>query len=243
ILAVFVISCKSQKTDTSTNSEMLESGNYQVISLEDKEDISAEELSLNIDLEKNTISGFAGCNNFSAGLKVDEKTIETGGARATLMHCEGQMELERGFVDNLEKSTTYHLENGELSLKDKEGKTLIKAKRMKNELKGGTYKVLSVAGKSVDEDQGASFEINTEKNRISGTTGCNTFGNEYEQDGDKIEMNYARVTKMYCEGKMEFERELLGNLKNVETFSYHKNILEFRSAEGHVLISAELTKE
>ncbi len=239
ILIAFMVSCKSQKTNTS-KSEPLASGDYQVVNL-DGENISEEGVSLHIDLEKNTISGFSGCNNFSAELKTDENSIETGGAIATLKHCEGKMDIERSFLDNLENATAYHLENEELSLLDKKGKTLIKATLMQSKLRNGTYKVLTVGGESAD-DKEATFEINTEQNRISGTTGCNTFGNEFEVNGDKIEMSLARVTKMYCEGKMEFERDFLKNFSRAEAFGYKKDVLELKSAEGNILISAELVK-
>jgi|SRR5690625_336297 len=236
LLLSFLVSCKSQKINYD-KSDALEAGKYQVTTINGKE-IDAKDVSLNFDLEENILSGYSGCNNFSSGLKLDKHSLQSGDARATLRYCEGNMEIERDLLKNLRNVDSYTLINGELTLYNKEGKSLIKANRMKEELKSGDYKVISVSGESVEKEN-LSLQINTEENRFSGNAGCNGFGSEYKVDGNTLEVGSARVTRMYCEGKMELEAKFLKNLKNVHSFEYQHDRLILKSKEGEMLIVAQ----
>jgi len=238
ILFALIMSCKSQKVSYE-NSESLNSGNYAVTALGD-EDISNKNLSLNIDLTKDIISGYSGCNNFTAELTTEENSLKTGDAGVTMRYCDGDMDLERKFLGNLRKIDSYKLENGVLTLIGKDGETLIKANQMQTELKSGNYKVLTVDGKDVTKEE-LSINIDTDNKRFAGNTGCNTFGSEYELNGNTVEMGMARVTKMYCEGKMKLENSFLKNLKNIHSFEYDGDQLQLKSEEGEVIILAEQT--
>lgn len=236
ILLVLVMSCKSQKVNYE-NSEPLKSGNYAVTTLTD-ENIAGKEVSLNIDLAKDIISGYSGCNNFTAELTTDKNSLKTGDAGVTMRYCDDSMDLERKFLANLRKVDSYTLEDGVLTLIGEDGKTLMKANQMEEELKSGDYTVLAVDGKDVTKEE-LSINIDADKQRFAGNTGCNSFGNEYELDGNTIEMGMARVTKMYCEGKMKLENNFLKNLKNVHSFEYDGKKLHLKSKDGEVLILAE----
>lgn len=236
ILLALVMSCKSQKVNYD-NSETLKSGNYEVTTLGD-DNISGKEVSLNIDLVKDMISGYSGCNNFTAELTTDKNSLKTGDAGVTMRYCDDTMDLERNFLENLRKVDSYVLEDGVLTLLGKDGKTLMKANQMKAELKSGDYKVLTVGNQDVTKEE-LSINIDADKKRFAGNTGCNSFGSEYEVDGDTMEMGMARVTKMYCEGKMKLEDNFLKNLKNVHSFEYNGKELHLKSKDGEVLIVAE----
>lgn len=237
LLVVFAFSCKSVKTSTK-NAEMLESGNYQVTSLNGK-DISSNEVRMNINMEEKSISGYSGCNSFSGNLKADKSTFEAGQVVATLRHCEDN-QVEDEFLKGISSTNQYILENGILKIKDNNGNIILEAKHVPNELKDGTYKVISVGGKSVEKDSKASIRIDTEQNSFSGNTGCNSFGSEYEIDEDNnLKLGMARVTKMYCDGKMEFESEFLKNVGQIHSFESYNDRLEFRSKDGASLLIAE----
>ncbi len=125
VLTLLLFSCKSQKNETAAM-EPLKSGLFKVTTLEGK-DLEDAKVTLRIDLEKNRVSGNTGCNNYSAGLKLDSTHIETGLARATKMYCEDKMEIERSFLNNLGKAESYSFDGKTLKLKSADGTTLITA--------------------------------------------------------------------------------------------------------------------
>lgn len=241
LLVVFAFSCNSTKTST-THSEMIESGKYEVTKLNGK-DVSDKYLSLNIDLNENRISGYGGCNNFSGELKSDAKTLEASKVISTMRHCEDSHEVESVFLKGLSEKNSYVLKNDILTIKDKDGKVIIEAKQVPHELKDGTYKVISIGGKSVEKDHKADMMIDTANKTFSGSTGCNSFGSSYKitEEGN-LELGMSRVTKMYCEGKMEFEADFLKKLGQVHSFDYQRNTLHLRSEDGKSLFVAELTE-
>lgn len=240
LLVVFAFSCNSTKTSTK-NSEMIESGKYEITKLNGK-DVTDKYLSMNIDLNENRISGYSGCNNFSGSLKADAKTLNASKVISTMRHCEDSQNIESKFLKGLAETNQYFFKNDVLTIKDKEGNIIIEAKQVAHELKDGTYQVISVGGKSLEKDHKASLIIDTANHTFSGSTGCNSFGSSYKitEEGN-LELGMSRVTKMYCEGKMEFEAEFLKKVGQIHTFDYNRNLLELRSEDGKSLFVAEVT--
>lgn len=109
-------------------------------------------------------------------------------------------------------------------------------------LESGKFEVLSIDGKDVSGTR-LNLTLNTEEHRISGYTGCNNFGATFTTEGDQIDFDYARVTKAYCEGKMELERQFLGTLQKVKAYVYTGTDLVLQTAEGGTLITATRIKE
>lgn len=236
---ILAFSCKSQQeTVKQESSQNLQSGTYLIENLNGKQTHN-EKLELVVNLEDNAISGYTGCNSFSAHLTTNGNQIKIDRAMITLRHCEGAMETEKNILNGLRDAKSYTFTNQTLTLLDDEGKDLLKAKVMENTLKSGDYKLVSVEGESIDNSK-ASFHIDTENNAISGNTGCNTFGGELTTSKDNIDFGMMRVTKMYCDKGMELERKFMGSLRDTKKFSYQGNLLQLLSAEGKILITAEL---
>lgn len=236
---ILAFSCKSQQdTVKQEDSQDLKSGKYVIENLNGKA-VNNNRLELFVNLEEQSISGYTGCNNFSANLTVNGKQIAIDRAMTTLRHCEEEMETEKAILAGLREAKSYTLANQTLTLLDENGKDLLKAKEMENTLKSGDYKLISVEGESVDNPK-AAFNIDIENNRISGNTGCNTFGGELSASQDNISFGMMQVTKMYCDKGMELERKFLGNLKDIKKFSYQGNVLQLLSADGKTLVTAEL---
>lgn len=74
------------------------------------------------------VSGSAGCNNYSAGYRVEGETIEVGPAATTRMMCaepEGIMDQESGYLAALGSAATYRIEGDNLQLLDAGGTRLV----------------------------------------------------------------------------------------------------------------------
>lgn len=237
LFVVFACSTPKQTLTKTESSAMLENGKYRVVNVGDS-DYSKEDLSLNIDLDKNQISGYNGCNSFSASLHQNGNQLTIGDAISTLRHCEDKVVMERDFMKGLGNIDSYSFENGQLVLKSSDGKILMRADKIENKLVSGNYKVISLRGESVQKE-GLNLHIDADANRISGNAGCNTFGSEYNTEDNQIVLGLSRVTRMYCEDKMDLERSFLQGLGEIDVFDFDGSTLEFRSADGKSIIVAK----
>ena len=84
------------------------------------------------------------------------------------------------------------------------------------------------------------FKIDSNENKISGKTDCNTyFGNYIVTNNNKIEIEPLGVTKMYCEDDvMKVESELFKAFRSTMTFNFDNNMLTFYNREGNLIIRA-----
>ena len=74
--------------------------------------------------EDGTLSGSAGCNNYSAGYEADDVNIKIGPAGSTRMMCgepEGIMEQESLYLAALEMANVYSIDGDRLQLRTSEG--------------------------------------------------------------------------------------------------------------------------
>jgi len=93
--------------------------------------------------EDGTLSGNAGCNDYSAGFEVDGESIAIGPAVATRKMCaepEGVMEQEAQYLAALGMAQVYTIEGDRLQLRTAEGSLV------------ADYKVEENAGAAVDEE-------------------------------------------------------------------------------------------
>ncbi len=83
------------------------------------------------------------------------------------------------------------------------------------DIDGTAWRVVSVAGRPVLAD--AMPTIRFDGNRISGSTGCNTFGGGFDRVGDRFSISELVMTEIGCGGAIgEQESRLLEVLLVVE---------------------------
>jgi heat shock protein HslJ len=63
-----------------------------------------------------TVSGLAGCNNFTGGYTLDGDSITIGPLASTLAFCDGIMDQEQLYLTLLQSSTTYEVDGDKLTL-------------------------------------------------------------------------------------------------------------------------------
>ncbi|MBQ0787128.1 MAG: META domain-containing protein, partial [Oceanihabitans sp.] len=100
LLTVFALeSCGNTKaaTNLQNNTEAKQtetlSGKYMISSFIDNTEIP-ENSHLNFDATTNRVSGFAGCNNFSADYSTEGNTMKFGVFMSTKMQCKRFMDVE-----------------------------------------------------------------------------------------------------------------------------------------------------
>ena len=74
--------------------------------------------------EDGTLSGSAGCNNYSAGYEVDGNNISIGLPISTMMACAepaGIMEQEQEYLTALPTAATYQITGDRLEMRTAEG--------------------------------------------------------------------------------------------------------------------------
>lgn len=104
-------------------------------------------------------------------------------------------------------------------------------------LESASFQVSSIEGESVMNE--VTINIDTTDHKISGNTGCNTFGADFITDKNTIKIGYATVTKRYCEEQMGLEKKFLNSLKETGIYSYNGQELRFKSPENKTLLIAK----
>jgi putative lipoprotein len=73
-----------------------------------------------------TAAGFSGCNRFTGSYELAETRLSFGPLASTRMACAEGMELEQQFLAALERAVHFSLQDGRLSLRDAEGRPLLR---------------------------------------------------------------------------------------------------------------------
>jgi heat shock protein HslJ len=127
ILVLF--SCLSTKK--SIKNQDFPSGNYLVLSLEDKTFSEKDKYIINIDTNQKRLGGKLDCNTFGTNYTLkDDNSIEFGYAMSTKMYCEGKMEIENRFFKKLNSMKFYKFEDDYLSFYDDSNSLILKLKRI-----------------------------------------------------------------------------------------------------------------
>ena len=102
----------------------------------------------------------------------------------------------------------------------------------------GNYEIKSLNNQQLERK--LFFTIDSNENKISGKTDCNTyFGNYIVTNNNKIEIEPLGVTKMYCEDDvMKVESKLFKAFRSTMTFDFDDNMLTFYNKEGNLIIRA-----
>jgi heat shock protein HslJ len=101
----------------------------------------------------------------------------------------------------------------------------------------GEWKLTSLNGKA--PLTGSSITAKFENGDISGSTGCNNYGGQYELDGEKITFSAIFQTEMACldpQGVMEQESEYTQTLSQTTAYSLSGNQLLLKNASGDTIL-------
>ncbi len=171
-----------------------------------------------------TVSGSAGCNQYSGPFRTDGDRITVGALASTLIGCEGDRGAqELAFTSGLSGATNWRqIENGNLLLS---GVTEIVAEPSgpdgppetapPTELPGTSW-VLTEMGGTADFANILPTLAFGGDGTVSGFAGCNTFNGTYTVEGSSLTFGPLASTKIGCERPASaVETEYLGALSGV----------------------------
>lgn len=99
------------------------------------------------------------------------------------------------------------------------------------------WKALEVEGRTVEVKPGTRephMVLRSDKNAVSGFSGCNTFRGMYEVSGDGLRFKGLASTMMACISGGDTEREFLSALNATATQRISGETLELRDQNGKV---------
>jgi heat shock protein HslJ len=196
--------------------------------------------------EDGRVSGRSGCNSYFGGYDVDGDALTFDTLGGTEMACMpgSLMDLEAAYLAALGGVGSFRVTGDELVLTGA-GATLTFTSEpppSPEPLVGTTWTLTTIGGEG---DTVSSTVVGTEvtltlgdDGTYGGSGGCNTYGGDYEAEGDELRLGPARATKMACpgEGVMEQEQAFLAALARVATFAIEGGSLTLSDADGAFLL-------
>jgi heat shock protein HslJ len=184
------------------------------------------------------VSGFAGCNLYSASATISGSTLKIGTAATTMKACDPAITgVESAYLANLAKAATFTATADALTIFDSAGKELLAyTAASANPLEGewnvtgyntGTQAVTSpIAGTTLT----ATF---TPDGQVAGDAGCNTYNGPYKLDGTSLTVGPLATTFKACEQAiMDQEAQFLKALQTPTTVETSGPTVTLRDSSG-----------
>ena len=184
------------------------------------------------------VSGFAGCNVYTASATISGATLKIGPAATTSMACDTAISaVETAYLANLAKAATFTATSEALTIFGSDGKQLLAyAAASKNPLEGdwnvtgyntGTQAVTSpIAGTTLT----ATF---TAAGEVGGNAGCNSYSGPYKLDGSSLTVGPLATTMKACDQAiMDQETQFLAALQTPTTVETTGATVTLRDASG-----------
>jgi heat shock protein HslJ len=192
-----------------------------------------------------TVSGNAGCNDYSAAYTLDGAKMTIGPAVSTKLAC-GPAEslVETAYLATLGKVATYAIDGESLALSTTDGKVGLRYTAAKPASLVGTRWLAT----SVNNGTGGSVSIVADTSltavfadgTVAGSGGCNQFNGPYTSDATTIKIGPLMSSKKLCgdpAGIDDQEAQYLAALQKATTYTIKGNELELRDAGGALQVS------
>jgi heat shock protein HslJ len=184
------------------------------------------------------VSGFAGCNVYTAPAAISGATLKIGPAATTLMACDPAVsKVETAYLANLAQAATFTATADSLTIFGSDGKQVLAyGAASANPLEGewnvtgyntGTQAVTSpITGTTLT----ATF---TADGQVGGNAGCNSYSGPYKLDGTSLTVGPLATTMKACEQAiMDQETQFLAALQTPTTVETSGATVTLRDASG-----------
>jgi heat shock protein HslJ len=180
-----------------------------------------------------TVSGVAGCNNYTSSYTVDGDALTIGQPASTAMACasELQSKFETAYLAALPKVRAF-------VLGDESGNTLMRYTLGSTSITGVEWQATGINnGKGAVQSTVAGSTVTMtlgDDGTVTGNATCNTYNGDYTLDGDKISFGPLMSTKMACasDDLNAQEQAYLVALGNTTTWELANGVLTFRDDAG-----------
>lgn len=95
----------------------------------------------------------------------------------------------------------------------------------------GSYTLVSMNGEDMT---GNSMELsfNAAEKSVSGSSACNKLFGSFSLDGEQLSISGVGATKMYCDGKMDLEKEFLQGLQVANAIEFQGDQIMLKNNEA-----------
>jgi heat shock protein HslJ len=199
-----------------------------------------------IELEDTKISGSAGCNRYSGGYQLKNKSEITfpGPIALTMMACSTEIsKQEQHYLKALSSVASYQLQQNQLMLLNEEQKSVLIYRYIQPiTLENTRWQATGINNGRGGVVSNAITHLVTAQfsdNEIKGNAGCNQFSANYIVNNHQLKIGPVRTTRKYCaeEGVMNLEQQFLQTLKNSTKYEIKGDRLRFRNANGSLQVS------
>jgi heat shock protein HslJ len=192
--------------------------------------------------DSGTVSGFGGCNNYSAGYETEGRQLTIGPAVTTLMACPPEEEsIEQAFFATLDTVERYQILGDQLRLFYDGGEQVITFRANRTPLEQTYWKLISYGDVETpqlppqDADVTAVFEERplAPSGIVGGSTGCNSYSSVYAASLIRLKVNPPINTLTFCPGAIgQLERAYLQGLASATGYNIVGNALQIVYGDG-----------
>lgn len=223
---------------------------WRLVSLNGEPIVEGSDVVLGI--SEGRVGGFAGCNTYFGAFSASGNQVSLSTIGATQKACldEAVMDQESVFLQGLEQIASYSVEEGQLTVANAAGQTIMRFEEVEPAALEGTLWELSVYNNGqnamVSPLDGTSLTAQFEAGQMSGSAGCNSYQTAYQIDGDSLTLGPAVTTLMACAepaGIMEQETQFLDALGQVTRYQILANRLELIGQNGATMMMFQASEE
>lgn len=102
----------------------------------------------------------------------------------------------------------------------------------------GSYFITQLANEDVSSEE-INLTFDEKRKELRGNAGCNRFSAAFEKDGNKITFSDPVGTRMFCDGKMERENQVMELLPKIAEVRENEDNMIFLSNEGERLLTVQ----
>ena len=184
------------------------------------------------------VSGFAGCNVYTASAAISGATLKIGPAATTSMACEPAVsKVETAYLANLAQAATFTATADALTIFDGSGKQVLTYGAAAANPLEGEWNVTgynngkqAVTSPIIGTTLTATF---TADGQVGGDAGCNSYSGPYKLDGRKLTVGPLATTMKACEqAVMDQETQFLSALQTPTTVETSGATVTLRDASG-----------
>jgi len=203
-----------------------------------------------------TVSGSAGCNQYTASYSGALNNLAIGTPATTKMNCPsppGTMSQESLYLTTLQGASTFRIEGDILTIMDSNGKATLAYSRIPPgqltpaPLTGTTWYLNSfVDAKGNIWTPGPMFPISlqlADDGKLNGNAGCNNYFGSYTLSGSTISIGTLGTTVMFCgePGVMDLETTYLAVLPQMNLYTVSGNELTLSDGSGKITMIYDTT--
>jgi heat shock protein HslJ len=103
------------------------------------------------------------------------------------------------------------------------------------ELTDAQWQLLAMNQKAADLGNKAFIRFSDKDRKIAGKAACNSIFADYELTGNKLSFSGIGSTKMYCEGLMDQENQIITNLEKTKRYEIKYGLLYLYGSDDLLL--------